>query len=96
MIWHGRPHRRGTRRARSQGAEAGRRQESEGSGAHGPNKVRAIAMTEGADLNSEDMAELLGVSLPTLRNWMAPADNMVHWEMPKTATLLLARTLADE
>lgn len=51
---------------------------------------------EALGVTSEELAELLGVSLPTLRNWLAPADNKVHREMPKTAKLLLARILADK
>ena len=47
-------------------------------------------------ITSATLADELGVSLPTLRNWMAPADNKVHREMPKTAKLLLARILADK
>lgn len=50
----------------------------------------------GAPFTSVDLAEVLGVSLPTLRSWMAPADNKVHREMPETAKLLLARILADK
>jgi DNA-binding transcriptional regulator YiaG len=46
-------------------------------------------------MTSEQLAAELGVSLPTLRNWLAPADNKVHREMPLTAKLLLARILAD-
>ena len=47
------------------------------------------------EMTSEQLAAELGVALPTLRNWLAPADNKVHREMPLTAKLLLARILAD-
>jgi DNA-directed RNA polymerase specialized sigma24 family protein len=57
---------------------------------------RASELIAGQQFNSQDLADLLGVSLPTLRNWMAPADNAVHREMPLTAKLLLARILADK
>lgn len=57
---------------------------------------RAREIADGAPFTSEDLAEVLGVALPTLRNWMAPADNKVHREMPKTAKLLLERILADK
>jgi DNA-binding transcriptional regulator YiaG len=50
---------------------------------------------EKLEITSEELAELLGVSLPTLRGWLTPADNKVHREMPLTAKLLLARILAD-
>lgn len=56
---------------------------------------RAKHLAAGQQFNSQDLADLLGVSLPTLRNWMAPADNAVHREMPKTAILLLERIMAD-
>jgi hypothetical protein len=39
---------------------------------------RAGEILGGQPFTSEDMANLLGVALPTLRNWMAPADNKVH------------------
>jgi DNA-binding transcriptional regulator YiaG len=51
---------------------------------------------EKLEITSEELADRLGVSLPTLRGWLAPADNKVHREMPLTAKLLLARILADK
>ena len=57
--------------------------------------VRALAMIDGAQFTTEDMAELLGVSLKALLKWLSPADNADHREMPKTARLLLARILKD-
>ena len=48
------------------------------------------------DVKSEELAELLGVSLPTLRGWIAPTTSKAHREMPKTAQLLLVRILADK
>lgn len=57
--------------------------------------ARIKALLDGAKFNSEDLADLLGVSLLTLRGWMAPADNSSHRGMPKTAALLLARILSD-
>lgn len=62
----------------------------------GLSEKRAKEIASGAPFTSEDLAELLGVALPTLRNWMAPADNKVHRDMPKTAKLLLDRILADQ
>lgn len=56
---------------------------------------RIEQLRAGAAFNSADLAALLGVSLPALRSWMAPADNAVHREMPKTAKLLLERILGD-
>ena len=50
---------------------------------------------EQLELTSEQLAEELGVSLPTLRSWLLPADNKAHREMPLTAKLLLERILAD-
>lgn len=64
-----------------------------------PEKQAAHLVNEildGADFSTADLAEVLGVSLPALRNWMAPEDNKVHREMPQTAKLLLARILADK
>jgi DNA-binding transcriptional regulator YiaG len=55
--------------------------------------IRAARKTLG--ITSEELAERLGVALPTLRNWIAPATSKVHREMPKTARLLLDRILAD-
>ncbi len=47
------------------------------------------------DVRSEELAELLGVSLPTLRSWIAPMTSKMHRSMPRTAQLLLDRILAD-
>lgn len=47
------------------------------------------------DMTSEQLAEELGVSLPTLRNWLSPTTSKVHREMPKTAKLLLDRILKE-
>ena len=47
------------------------------------------------DVGTEELAELLGVSLPTLRSWIAPMTSKMHRSMPKTAQLLLDRILAD-
>ena len=63
--------------------------------AMGLSERRAEEIKSGQPFTSADMADLLGVSLPALRNWMAPADNQVHREMPKTAKLLLARIIAE-
>ena len=46
-------------------------------------------------VRSEELAELLGVSLPTLRSWIAPLTSKMHRSMPRTAQLLLDRILAD-
>jgi transcriptional regulator with XRE-family HTH domain len=46
-------------------------------------------------ITSEELAGRLGVSLPTLRNWLAPADNKVHRTMPETAKILLGYILRD-
>lgn len=46
-------------------------------------------------VTSEELAELLGVALPTLHNWLLPAHSARHREMPKTAKLLLAYILKD-
>ena len=47
-------------------------------------------------LTSRELAEELGVSLPTLRSWLLPDDNKAHRGMPQTAKLLLARILTDK
>ena len=47
------------------------------------------------EVSSGELAELLGVSLPTLRNWIAPPTSKTHRTMPRTAHLLLDRILAD-
>lgn len=46
-------------------------------------------------VNSEELAEMLGVSLPTIRNWIAPTTSKMHRSMPRTAELLLERILND-
>jgi DNA-binding transcriptional regulator YiaG len=46
--------------------------------------------------NSQELAELLGVSLPTLRSWIVPPTSKMHRSMPKTAQLLLERILAGD
>lgn len=53
------------------------------------------AAREKLGVTSEELAELLGVSLPTLRNWLHPATSKAHRGMPETAKLLLAYRLAD-
>lgn len=62
----------------------------------GISEKRAKAITEGAAFNSEDLADAIGTSLPSLRSWMLPADNKAHRVMPETAKRLLARILADK
>jgi len=47
-------------------------------------------------VTSAEFAEMLGVSLPTLRNWIAPRTSKTHRTMPRTAQLLLDRILADD
>jgi hypothetical protein len=47
-------------------------------------------------VRSDGLAEMLGVSLPTLRSWIAPETSKAHRSLPKTAQLLLDRILADE
>jgi DNA-binding transcriptional regulator YiaG len=57
---------------------------------------RASELIAGQQFNSQDLADLLGVSLETLRNWTYdPATAQRAREMPLTAKLLLARILAD-
>jgi DNA-binding transcriptional regulator YiaG len=46
-------------------------------------------------VRSSELAEMLGVSLPTLRSWIAPETSKVHRSMPRTAQLLLDRILAE-
>lgn len=55
----------------------------------------ADELRNGQPFTSVDLAEVLGVSLPTLRSWLAPSDNNAHRPMPTTAKRLLARILAD-
>jgi DNA-binding transcriptional regulator YiaG len=58
---------------------------------------RASELIAGQQFNSQDLADLLGVSLETLRNWTYdPATAQRAREMPLTAKLLLARILADK
>ena len=64
--------------------------------ANGLTEKRAKAILEGAQFNTEDLADLLGVSLPTLRSWINPPTNDTHRPMSTTAQRLLARILADE
>ena len=45
--------------------------------------------------DSAELAEMLGVALPTLRSWIAPTTSKMHRSMPRTAQLLLQRILAD-
>jgi hypothetical protein len=45
---------------------------------------------------SEELAEMLGVSLPTIRSWIAPTTSKMHRPMPTTAQLLLERILAEK
>lgn len=54
------------------------------------------AAREQLKVDSAELAELLGVSLPTLRSWIAPTSSKMHRTMPRTAQLLLERILADE
>ncbi|MBP6421892.1 MAG: hypothetical protein KA271_03260 [Propionivibrio sp.] len=46
-------------------------------------------------VRSDELAAMLGVSLPTIRSWIAPTTSKVHRSMPKTAQLLLDRILAE-
>lgn len=46
-------------------------------------------------VTSEQLAELLGVELPTLNSWLLPKSSKAHRPMSKTAKLLLVRILAD-
>lgn len=50
---------------------------------------------ESLNVTTGKLAALLGVSLPTLRNWIAPKTSKMHRGMPLTAKLLLERILAD-
>jgi DNA-binding transcriptional regulator YiaG len=45
---------------------------------------------------SGELAEMLGVSLPTIRSWIAPTTSKMHRPMPTTAQLLLDRILAEK
>lgn len=58
---------------------------------------RAAELIQGASFNTQDLADLLGVSLPALRKWLVPGKgNYNYREMPQTARLLLERILSDE
>lgn len=61
---------------------------------HGPAHL-VDDILQGTAFTTVDLAEVLGVSLLTLRGWTAPAGTSVQREMPKTAKLLLDRILAD-
>lgn len=47
------------------------------------------------EITTEDLAERLGVSLPTLRSWLLPKGGKAHRPMPKTARLLLGYVMAE-
>ena len=47
------------------------------------------------NVNSAELAEMLGVSLPTLRSWIVPETSKAHRAMSKTAQLLLDRICAE-
>ena len=53
------------------------------------------AAREQLKVDSAELAEMLGVSLPTLRSWIVPTTSKMHRSMPRTAQLLLDRILAD-
>lgn len=46
-------------------------------------------------IDSTVLAEMLGVTLPTLRSWILPKTSKAHRGMPLTAKLLLDRILSD-
>ena len=46
-------------------------------------------------VTSAELADMLGVSLPTLRSWIVPETSKAHRAMPKTAELLLDRICAE-
>ena len=47
-------------------------------------------------VTTEELAELLGVEVPTLNSWLLPTTSKAHRPMNRTAKLLLARILADQ
>jgi DNA-binding transcriptional regulator YiaG len=47
------------------------------------------------EITTEELAAMMGVSLPSLRGWLNPPSSKAHREMPLMAKLLLARILAD-
>ncbi len=53
------------------------------------------AAREELKTTNADLAERLGVSLLTLRNWLHPTSSNAHREMPKTAKLLLGYILKE-
>ena len=64
-----------------------------------PETAQAKMLREARDrlgITTEELADELGVSLPTIRNWLTPKTSKVHRKMPKTATLLLARILSEK
>lgn len=83
------------REARDEFAQLAARMHARDLIALGLSKIRAAELSDGQPFNSADLAEILGVALPTVRNWMAPANNEVHREMPKTARYLLDYRLRD-
>ncbi len=46
-------------------------------------------------VTSEGLADQLGVEVSTLNSWLLPKSSKAHRTMSKTATLLLARILAE-
>lgn len=69
---------------------------TEGSVARQTKQARALREARARlNVTTGELATLLGVSLPTLRNWIAPKTSKMHREMPLTAKLLLERILTD-
>jgi len=62
----------------------------------GLSQKRAAEILDGAPFTSEDMADILGVSLRALIKWLAPGDAPDHREMPETAKRLLSYILRDD
>lgn len=54
------------------------------------------AARERLDITTEELAEQLGVALPTMRGWLLPTSSKAHRAMPKTAKLLLERIMKDK